>query len=402
MASLLNEPLLSDRPPSTDIPSTTAKGDDASQDKLIDKAIENQAIEGQAAEGQAAKGQAAEGQAAEGQADEDEAQEGEADTIRGESVEEENLNLQGEQTQLATDAPDLTFAERRATTTRQLSEILDPTFAERRATITRQPSEILETPRGIASDALQTPINSRANTDQHLSSLRPRSANAVRYTPAIQSEMNKGIVPDNTSMSTNSFQNNSSAAAELSSASTSNRTKKAFAQKALKGSLTVPGPIIATKTATRTMPYSDTDEEEQGDDEENSSENDIPLSQYKRAKKSLSTARAARSVPSAGKSPSAAKTSSRQKSKKGKYLKKSAVVAKKGGLSQRKRRRYKPGNFKFQSGALECLQEASEAFFVREFEMTNLCAIHAKRVTIQNKDMALVRKLREIMTGSFV
>ncbi|EKD12038.1 hypothetical protein MBM_09772 [Drepanopeziza brunnea f. sp. 'multigermtubi' MB_m1] len=367
MASLSNEPLLSDRPPSTDILSTTAKGDDASQDKLIDKAIENQAIEGQAAEGQAAKGQAAEGQAAEGQADEDEAQEGEADTIRGESVEEENLNLQGEQK-----IPDPTFAERRATTTRQLSEIPETPrgIASPQQRTDLSPSLSRRISQGQASDALQTPTNSRANTDQHLSSPRPRSANAVRYTPAIQSEMNKGIVPDNTSMSTNSFQNNSSAAAEPSSASTSNRIKKAFAQKALKGSLTVSGLIIATKTATRTMPYSDTDEEEQGDDEENST------------KKSLSTARAARSVPSAGKSPSAAKTSFRQKSKKGKYLKKSVVVAKKGGLSQRKRRRYKPGNFKFQSGALECLQEALEAFLVREFEMTNLCAIHAKRVTI--------------------
>ncbi|EEH35012.2 hypothetical protein PAAG_06059 [Paracoccidioides lutzii Pb01] len=32
--------------------------------------------------------------------------------------------------------------------------------------------------------------------------------------------------------------------------------------------------------------------------------------------------------------------------------------------------------------------------------VTNLCAIHAKRVTIQERDMKLVQRLRQIMTGS--
>ena len=36
----------------------------------------------------------------------------------------------------------------------------------------------------------------------------------------------------------------------------------------------------------------------------------------------------------------------------------------------------------FQSAAIEALQEASEAYLVGLFEDTNLCAIHAKRVTI--------------------
>jgi histone H3 len=31
--------------------------------------------------------------------------------------------------------------------------------------------------------------------------------------------------------------------------------------------------------------------------------------------------------------------------------------------------------------------------------VTNLCAIHAKRVTIQLKDMELVQSLRQVMTG---
>ena len=41
-----------------------------------------------------------------------------------------------------------------------------------------------------------------------------------------------------------------------------------------------------------------------------------------------------------------------------------------------------------------CLQEAAEAYLVSLFEDTNLAAIHAKRVTIQPKDLALARRLR--------
>lgn len=40
------------------------------------------------------------------------------------------------------------------------------------------------------------------------------------------------------------------------------------------------------------------------------------------------------------------------------------------------------------------LQEAAEAYLVSLFEDTNLAAIHAKRVTIQPKDLALARRLR--------
>ncbi|GKA06801.1 histone H3.2 [Tanacetum coccineum] len=38
--------------------------------------------------------------------------------------------------------------------------------------------------------------------------------------------------------------------------------------------------------------------------------------------------------------------------------------------------------------------EASEAYLVGLFEDTNLCAIHAKRVTIIPKDMQLARRIR--------
>jgi len=44
--------------------------------------------------------------------------------------------------------------------------------------------------------------------------------------------------------------------------------------------------------------------------------------------------------------------------------------------------------------ALGALQEAAEAYLVGLFESSNLCAIHAKRVTIMPKDIQLARRLR--------
>lgn len=49
---------------------------------------------------------------------------------------------------------------------------------------------------------------------------------------------------------------------------------------------------------------------------------------------------------------------------------------------------------RFQSCAMMALQEACEAYLVRLFEEVNLCAIHAKRVTIQPKDIQLTRRIR--------
>ena len=51
-------------------------------------------------------------------------------------------------------------------------------------------------------------------------------------------------------------------------------------------------------------------------------------------------------------------------------------------------------DLRFQSSAVLALQEASESYLVGLFEDTNLCAIHAKRVTIMPKDMQLARRLR--------
>ena len=50
--------------------------------------------------------------------------------------------------------------------------------------------------------------------------------------------------------------------------------------------------------------------------------------------------------------------------------------------------------FRWASEALEAIQTASEAYLVGLFEDANLCAIHAKRVTIMVKDLYLARRIR--------
>ena len=47
-----------------------------------------------------------------------------------------------------------------------------------------------------------------------------------------------------------------------------------------------------------------------------------------------------------------------------------------------------------QSTAVLCLQEAAEAYLIGLFEDTNLCAIHARRVTIMPRDLHLARRIR--------
>ncbi|OJJ04659.1 hypothetical protein ASPVEDRAFT_152996 [Aspergillus versicolor CBS 583.65] len=54
---------------------------------------------------------------------------------------------------------------------------------------------------------------------------------------------------------------------------------------------------------------------------------------------------------------------------------------------------------RWQSHAILALQEAAEAFLVHLFEDTNLCAIHAKRVTIMQKDIQLARRIRGAWGG---
>ena len=51
-------------------------------------------------------------------------------------------------------------------------------------------------------------------------------------------------------------------------------------------------------------------------------------------------------------------------------------------------------DLRFQGSAMTALQEAAEAYLVGLFEDTNLCAIHARRVTIMPKDIQLARRIR--------
>ena len=50
-------------------------------------------------------------------------------------------------------------------------------------------------------------------------------------------------------------------------------------------------------------------------------------------------------------------------------------------------------DLRFQLAAILCLQEAAEAYLVRLFDNANLCAIHARRVTIMPKDILLARRI---------
>ena len=53
-----------------------------------------------------------------------------------------------------------------------------------------------------------------------------------------------------------------------------------------------------------------------------------------------------------------------------------------------------PEAYRWQGTAILALQEAAEAHLVGLFEDCNLCAIHAKRVTIMPKDLHLARRIR--------
>lgn len=50
--------------------------------------------------------------------------------------------------------------------------------------------------------------------------------------------------------------------------------------------------------------------------------------------------------------------------------------------------------YRWQGSAILALQEAAEAHLVGLFEDCNLCAVHAKRVTIMPKDLQLARRIR--------
>ena len=53
-------------------------------------------------------------------------------------------------------------------------------------------------------------------------------------------------------------------------------------------------------------------------------------------------------------------------------------------------------DLRLQSTAILALQEARESFLVSLLEQSNLCMIHAKRITIMPKDVQLARSLEEM------
>ncbi|KAL4266231.1 histone H3 family protein [Pleurotus pulmonarius] len=55
---------------------------------------------------------------------------------------------------------------------------------------------------------------------------------------------------------------------------------------------------------------------------------------------------------------------------------------------------YGDSGLRWQTSALLALQEATEAYLVHLFEDANLCAIHAKRVTLMQRDIQLARRIR--------
>ncbi|XP_073334224.1 histone H3-like centromeric protein A [Pagrus major] len=57
---------------------------------------------------------------------------------------------------------------------------------------------------------------------------------------------------------------------------------------------------------------------------------------------------------------------------------------------------YSVAGLRWQIYALLALQEAAEAFLVLLFSDANLCAIHAKRVTVFPRDIQLARRIRGV------
>ena len=51
-------------------------------------------------------------------------------------------------------------------------------------------------------------------------------------------------------------------------------------------------------------------------------------------------------------------------------------------------------DLRFEGLAIVALQDAAEAYLITLYEDANLCAIHAKRVTIMPKDIQLSRRIR--------
>ncbi|XP_074546876.1 histone H3-like centromeric protein A [Halichoeres trimaculatus] len=82
-----------------------------------------------------------------------------------------------------------------------------------------------------------------------------------------------------------------------------------------------------------------------------------------------------------------------------KYQKSTDLLLRKAPFSRLVRevcQSYSRENLKWQVYAMLALQEAAEAFLVLLFSDANLCAIHAKRVTLFPRDIQLARRIRGV------
>ncbi|XP_060931724.1 uncharacterized protein LOC133007567 [Limanda limanda] len=81
------------------------------------------------------------------------------------------------------------------------------------------------------------------------------------------------------------------------------------------------------------------------------------------------------------------------------YQKSTDLLLRKGPFSRLVRevcQTYSRESLRWQVYALLALQEAAEAFLVLLFSDANLCAIHAKRVTLFPRDIQLARRIRGV------
>ncbi|KAM6901085.1 histone H3-like centromeric protein A [Lycodopsis pacificus] len=82
-----------------------------------------------------------------------------------------------------------------------------------------------------------------------------------------------------------------------------------------------------------------------------------------------------------------------------KYQKSTELLLRKGPFSRLVRevcQTFSSEAFRWNVRALMALQEAAEAFLVLLFSDANLCAIHAKRVTVFPRDIQLARRIRGV------
>ncbi|XP_071321939.1 histone H3-like centromeric protein A isoform X3 [Trachinotus anak] len=82
-----------------------------------------------------------------------------------------------------------------------------------------------------------------------------------------------------------------------------------------------------------------------------------------------------------------------------KYQKSTDLLLRKGPFSRLVRevcQSFSREALRWQVYALLALQEAAEAFLVMLFSDANLCAIHAKRVTVFPRDIQLARRIRGV------